>query len=214
MLQNYIELLRKCTEALTSLSFESASLSDYFTAVGYEFLILLLGIGYLLGIAVLLAAPVLTFFGVKIVLDKLHEKLLGQLSRTYDFIVWVPFLYKDEEGSWYDVCRRHSTYKHPDVSAIDKTNLDGVLEIYDVYEKLREYTQGFSAKYASDPNTMKYMKEMSELYYKYDVRTIYNTAWDKYFRGLSKFSVIKAVVYAVPTILWILLLIPVVMMFF
>ena len=60
MLQSYIELIQKGIEKLTSLGPQNNTFIDYITAVGYEFLILGLGLLYLVGIVLLIAFPFVT----------------------------------------------------------------------------------------------------------------------------------------------------------
>lgn len=62
MLNKYLELLQHTTEAMTNVGHSGAGASEYFQAVGYEFLVIGLGLLYLAGIALLVAVPVLVFY--------------------------------------------------------------------------------------------------------------------------------------------------------
>lgn len=57
MFQNYSNLLKKAFDAMTSLSSGNASASDYFCTVGYEFLVLIIGLCYIAVVAFIIAAP-------------------------------------------------------------------------------------------------------------------------------------------------------------
>lgn len=48
MFNNYVEMLKKATEAMTSLHHTEAGPAEYFSAVGYEFAVIGLGILLLL----------------------------------------------------------------------------------------------------------------------------------------------------------------------
>lgn len=65
MFQKYIQILKDGIDALSSLHGADASIFDYFTAVGYELALLLLGILYLALIVIILAAPFVFVFLVK-----------------------------------------------------------------------------------------------------------------------------------------------------
>lgn len=62
MLNKYIDLLQKATEALVNIGHSGAGITEYFQAVGYEFCVIALGCLYLLGVIALLVIP---FFIVK-----------------------------------------------------------------------------------------------------------------------------------------------------
>ena len=62
MLNKYLDLLQHATEAMTSVGKTGAGAAEYFQAVGYEFLIIGLGLLYLAGIVLLVAGPILIFY--------------------------------------------------------------------------------------------------------------------------------------------------------
>lgn len=61
MLNSYIKLLKYAAEAITNVSRSNAGAAEYFQAVGYEFVIIAIGLLYLAGIAAIVAVPVLVF---------------------------------------------------------------------------------------------------------------------------------------------------------
>lgn len=61
MINSYIKLLKQATEALTNVGGSNAGAAEYFQAVGYEFVIIAVGLLYLAGIAAVVAIPVLVF---------------------------------------------------------------------------------------------------------------------------------------------------------
>lgn len=65
MFQKYIQILKDGIDALSSLHGADASIFDYFTAVGYELALILLGILYLALIIIILTAPFAFVFFVK-----------------------------------------------------------------------------------------------------------------------------------------------------
>ena len=62
MLNKYLDLLQHATEAMTSVGKSGAGAAEYFQAVGYEFLVIGLGLLYLAGLVLLVAGPVLVFY--------------------------------------------------------------------------------------------------------------------------------------------------------
>lgn len=61
MLNSYIKLLQHATEALTNVGGSNAGAAEYFQAVGYEFVVIAIGLLYLAGIVAIVAIPVLVF---------------------------------------------------------------------------------------------------------------------------------------------------------
>lgn len=59
MLQQYFEILKKATDAMTSLNSSGASVQDYLITVGYEFAVLGLGLLYLAVLALIVVIPIL-----------------------------------------------------------------------------------------------------------------------------------------------------------
>lgn len=58
MLQKYLQLFERAFEKLTSLGGSNSTWSDYFTTVGTEFLVLLLGIVYIVAILAIIFIPI------------------------------------------------------------------------------------------------------------------------------------------------------------
>lgn len=57
MLKNYLQMLENAFKAMTSLGGSNATWMDYFHTVGYEFLVLAIGILYLVGMVLLITVP-------------------------------------------------------------------------------------------------------------------------------------------------------------
>lgn len=57
MLKNYLQMLENAFKAMTSLGGTDATWMDYFHTVGYEFLVLAIGILYLVGMVLLITVP-------------------------------------------------------------------------------------------------------------------------------------------------------------
>ncbi len=70
MLQKYLELFQRAFEKLTSLGGSNSTWSDYFTTVGTEFLVLLLGIVYIIAILAIIFIPI---FGNRKVVQKIAK---------------------------------------------------------------------------------------------------------------------------------------------
>lgn len=70
MLQKYLELFQRAFEKLTSLGGSNSTWSDYFTTVGTEFLVLLLGIVYIVAILAIIFIPI---FGNKKAVQKIAK---------------------------------------------------------------------------------------------------------------------------------------------
>lgn len=87
MLQKYLELFERAFEKLTSLGGSNSTWSDYFTTVGTEFLVLLLGIVYIVAILAIIFIPI---FGNKKVVQKIakndvYKRAQKLGTRWYDF---------------------------------------------------------------------------------------------------------------------------------
>ena len=61
MLNSYIKLLQHATEAMTNVGRSNAGTAEYFQAVGYEFVVIAIGLLYLAVIVAVVAVPVLVF---------------------------------------------------------------------------------------------------------------------------------------------------------
>lgn len=87
MLQKYLQLFERAFEKLTSLGGSNSTWSDYFTTVGTEFLVLLLGIVYIAAILAIIFIPI---FGNRKVVQKIakndaYKKAQKLGTRWYDF---------------------------------------------------------------------------------------------------------------------------------
>ena len=59
MFFKYVELLHNAVDAITNLRTADAGILDYFSTVGYEFLVLLIGIAYIMAIVLIISVPCL-----------------------------------------------------------------------------------------------------------------------------------------------------------
>lgn len=99
MLNSYIKLLQHAAEAITNVSRSNAGAAEYFQAVGYEFVIIAIGLLYLAGIAAIVAVPVLVFrqgvykggFASK-TLKKFSEIVLDCDKARVNIVVYVVLL--------------------------------------------------------------------------------------------------------------------------
>lgn len=87
MLQKYLQLFQRAFEKLTSLGGSNSTWSDYFTTVGTEFLVLLLGIVYIVAILAIILIPI---FGNRKVVQKIakndvYKRAQKLGTRWYDF---------------------------------------------------------------------------------------------------------------------------------
>lgn len=64
MLRDYLDMLRKAVEAMTNLGNSGTTWRDYFQAVSFEMLALLIGAAYLLGLALLIAVPIVGVYKI------------------------------------------------------------------------------------------------------------------------------------------------------
>lgn len=71
MLEKYLELLKTAFEKLTTFNSADASVFDYFQTVGCEFIVILIGIGYLLAILCMVLTP---YFGTKMIKNAIYKK--------------------------------------------------------------------------------------------------------------------------------------------
>lgn len=70
MLQKYLQLFERAFEKLTSLGGSNSTWSDYFTTVGTEFLVLLLGIVYIVAILAIIFIPI---FGNRKIVQRISK---------------------------------------------------------------------------------------------------------------------------------------------
>lgn len=87
MLQKYLQLFERAFEKLTSLGGSNSTWSDYFTTVGTEFLVLLLGIVYIVAILAIIFIPI---FGNKKAVQKIakndtYKKAQKLGTKWYEF---------------------------------------------------------------------------------------------------------------------------------
>lgn len=81
MLQKYLQLFERAFEKLTSLGGSNSTWSDYFTTVGTEFLVLLLGIVYIAAILAIIFIPI---FGNKKVVQKIAKNDAYKKRRSWE----------------------------------------------------------------------------------------------------------------------------------
>ena len=122
MLESYIELIQKCLDKLTSLGPQNNTFMDYITAVGYEFLILGLGLLYLVGIALLIAFPFITVKFLMWRIEEYYKKKYPKADMYYRY------------GCWYtDGPKLHFR------RLIDKNGkIDALNDVYKVFKSLEE----------------------------------------------------------------------------
>lgn len=87
MLQKYLQLFERAFEKLTSLGGSNSTWSDYFTTVGTEFLVLLLGIVYIVAILAIIFIPI---FGNRKAVQKIakndaYKKAQKLGAKWYEF---------------------------------------------------------------------------------------------------------------------------------
>ena len=81
MLQKYLQLFERAFEKLTSLGGSNSTWSDYFTTVGTEFLVLLLGIVYIVAILEIIFIPI---FGNRKVVQKIAKNDAYKRRRNWE----------------------------------------------------------------------------------------------------------------------------------
>ena len=81
MLQKYLQLFERAFEKLTSLGGSNSTWSDYFTTVGTEFLVLLLGIVYIVAILAIIFIPI---FGNRKVVQKIAKNDAYKRHRNWE----------------------------------------------------------------------------------------------------------------------------------
>lgn len=88
MLQRYLDLLKNATDAMGNLGHSGAGFPEYAKAVGYEFLLLGLGILYLAVVVAIIAAPIM--FIRKVVIkgcfsSEKWKKYMNIRNKMYEF---------------------------------------------------------------------------------------------------------------------------------
>lgn len=103
MLQKYLELFERAFEKLTSLGGSNSTWSDYFTTVGTEFLVLLLGIVYIVAILAIIFIPI---FGNRRVVQKIakndaYKKAQKLGTKWYEFRNRIRYIVGNIETNGY-----------------------------------------------------------------------------------------------------------------
>lgn len=103
MLQKYLQLFERAFEKLTSLGESNSTWSDYFTTVGTEFLVLLLGIVYIAAILAIIFIPI---FGNRKVVQKIakndaYKKAQKLGTKWYEFRKRIRDIIVDIETNGY-----------------------------------------------------------------------------------------------------------------
>lgn len=103
MLQKYLQLFERAFEKLTSLGGSNSTWSDYFTTVGTEFLVLLLGIVYIAAILAIIFIPI---FGNRKVVQKIakndvYKKAQKLGTKWYEFRKRIRDIIVDIETNGY-----------------------------------------------------------------------------------------------------------------
>lgn len=120
MLQKYLQLFERAFEKLTSLGGSNSTWSDYFTTVGTEFLVLLLGIVYIVAILAIIFIPI---FGNKKAVQKIakndaYKKAQKLGTKWYEFRKRIRDIIVDIETNGYkytsgpDLDSEFSGYKY------------------------------------------------------------------------------------------------------
>jgi hypothetical protein len=137
MLQKYLQLFERAFEKLTSLGGSNSTWSDYFTTVGTEFLVLLLGIVYIVAILAIIFIPI---FGNRKVVQKIakndaYKKAQKLGTKWYEFRKRIRDIIVDIETNGYkytsgpDLDSEFSGYKY---DADLDTELKNVLNEYNI----------------------------------------------------------------------------------
>lgn len=141
MLQKYLELLKKATSSMGNLGHSGAGFPEYAQAVGYEFLVLGLGLLYLAVVVAIIAIPILFIRKVFI-------------KNSFGSKKWKEYIrIKDE---FYAFC---STYTRmiKDLLSLntEESIAEKLRELYDFLKKNSEFTisefedEGFDINYAA-----------------------------------------------------------------
>jgi hypothetical protein len=153
MFNNYVEMLKKATEAMTSLHHTEAGPAEYFSAVGYEFAVIGLGILWLAIIVAVIAIP--------IVITK------WALNGKFATRKWKKFcdLFKEAQEVYYKKNILMAEY----TASLNKR--DTALKIYEFYEKhcgnerMRPFLDAYSKLSDKDINKMSF-SSLTDLYSK------------------------------------------------
>ena len=133
MLQKYLQLFERAFEKLTSLGGSNSTWSDYFTTVGTEFLVLLLGIVYIAAILAIIFIPI---FGNRKVVQKIakndaYKKARKLGTKWYEFRNRIRYIVGNIETNGYkytadpDLDDEFSGYKYDaDLDAELKNSLN------------------------------------------------------------------------------------------
>lgn len=200
MLKSYVDLLKNSVSALTSLSIENASISDYFQAVGYEILLIVLG---LLSVAIAIVIVVAPYFIFKNLLYKPYYKH----NEFGMFMHELPNLKVKDVNYWYKVCQESFEELKDKIEQLSKIN--GGIEIYQKLEKLNNITNGFEKKFKDTKEVKEIISEIKQMESSYQIEQQRHEAFNKSHTYRDTADWTMRIIYFI----WILLLIPLVLMF-
>ena len=202
MLQKYIELLKNGIDAVTNLSFQNATFMDYLTAVGYEFLILLLGVLMLAGVAAALALPYLLLTKTNEWFNKKIEEIYSKRA-PWDNLLSLKSIYN---------CSSYSIER--DWKAIEKT-----LAAYPNEEGFAELLEAMKSTVRQDPcgifiDRSLAFSRMEILDMRYKISDRARKMFDKINRKANILHYTNITVNITAHVILVLLIIPFVLMFF
>lgn len=200
MLKSYVDLLKNSVSALTSLSIENASISDYFQAVGYEILLIVLG---LLSVAIAIAIVVAPYF----IFENLLYKPYYKHNEFGMFMHELPNLEVKDVNYWYKVCQESFEELKDKIEQLSKIN--GGIEIYQKLEKLNNITNGFEKKFKDTKEVEEIISKIKQMESDYQIKQQRHEAFDKSHTCRNAADWTMRVIYFV----WVLLLIPLLLMF-
>ena len=217
MINSYIDFLKSNSDALINMSLDTFSISNYFKAIGSEFLFLGLIALILIVLAIVFIAPrfLITYIEVEIeAARKLNNKNMKMLENKYKYLSKV----KETFRSYYDwdtTCAETYRYlKH--LNALNELDLyEGGHEIFKALEEMKEIESVKLLSKDSKHNQMveiwkKTGKRLAELNVCEELTSIEMQLY-KYKKNTNKIlKVVKVSLY----VLWAILIIPFVMMLF
>lgn len=217
MLERYIEILKEATQNLSNLGMQNSDITDYFRAVGYEFLVVFLGVTWLAIIVCVILLPfILGNRIIKLMIRKIDKEIgtiRSSLNEMFElqeeFHSMLRSSFKNKLKCWKKSYKIHKQYlmrKQMSIYNEQEAIFDGLL-------RLAGLTDDFTS--VPDKNKATIDEIVSE------VKSLMELAVDQKQEALERLQAlvtkenrIKVASYVTIYFVWLMLVIPLVLMFF
>lgn len=233
MLQDYIDLLKHAMEVMGNLGHSGAGFPEYVNAVGYEFLILGLGVLYLAFIAGIVAIPIIfikriicggrfssakwkKYMEVRNKMNAFYSEYTGKIRDVFSEISWREDILIEKLLELYKFLKEVGCEvgtESPNFEEIAKDLRDGGCEAFSrMLPSISAYKEDFKLLHFYD-SVMNHDNFRNALHVKDDLTAIFQTEMD--FRREYRKCVFRlCVICGLSLLVYLVFLIPFILVFF